>query len=293
MASGAGNSVFFVGHWMRRMVMASLDTGTEDLLATLEDGVAVLTLNRPQARNAMSGDMNAALQTMLAQCELDPAVKVIVLTGAGKGFCAGGDVKGMAASGDGTVGDNTIDGAIHRQRVHQRATSGKLFKIPKPTIAALPGAAAGAGLSLALACDMRIMASTAIMTTAFARVGFSGDYGGTYFMTQLVGSAKARELYYLSDRVTAEEALRLGLTNWVCEPEALMDKTMEIAGRLASGPTVAYRYMKENLNRAMSGEVDDCLDLEATHHVHCGQTADHREAAKAFVEKREPVFTGR
>jgi 2-(1,2-epoxy-1,2-dihydrophenyl)acetyl-CoA isomerase len=273
--------------------MASIDTGTEDLLASLEKGVGLLTLNRPQARNAMSGDMNAALQAMLAQFELDPAVKVIVLTGAGKGFCAGGDVKGMAASAGGTVGDNTIDGAIHRQRLNQRATAGKLFKIPKPTIAALPGAAAGAGLSLALACDMRIMSSNAILTTAFARVGFSGDYGGTYFMTQLVGSAKARELYYLSDRVSADEALRLGLTNWVCEPEVLMDKTMEIANRLATGPTVAYRYMKENLNRAMTGDVDDCMDLEATHHVHCGQTADHREAAKAFVEKREPVFIGR
>ena len=137
------------------------------------------------------------------------------------------------------------------------------------------------------------MASTAVLTTAFARVGFSGDYGGTYFLTQLVGSAKARELYYLSERVSAEEALRLGLANWVCAPEELAARTREIATRLAKGPTVAYRYMKENLNRAMSGEADDCLDLEATHHVHCGQTEDHREAAKAFVEKREPVFKGR
>jgi 2-(1,2-epoxy-1,2-dihydrophenyl)acetyl-CoA isomerase len=136
------------------------------------------------------------------------------------------------------------------------------------------------------------MASTAIMTTAFARVGFSGDYGGTYFLTQLVGSAKARELYFLSDRVGAEEALRLGLVNWVSEPDALAARTHEIALRLASGPTVAYRYMKENLNRAMAGEVDDCLDLEATHHIHCGQTEDHREATKAFVEKREPRFVG-
>jgi 2-(1,2-epoxy-1,2-dihydrophenyl)acetyl-CoA isomerase len=241
----------------------------------------------------MSRAMIDALATQLAAAEIDSAVKCIVLTGAGKGFCAGGDVKGMAARGDGTVGDNTIDGAIHLQRVKQRATAGKLFKMPKPTLAALPGAAAGAGLSLALSCDLRIMASTAIMTTAFARVGFSGDYGGTYFLSQLVGSAKARELYFLSDRVSAEEALRLGLTNWVCEPDQLAGKTREIARRLAQGPTVAYRYMKENLNRAMAGEVDDCLDLEATHHVHCGQTEDHREATKAFVEKREPVFKGR
>jgi 2-(1,2-epoxy-1,2-dihydrophenyl)acetyl-CoA isomerase len=273
--------------------MTTIDTGTNDLLASLENGVAVLTLNRPEARNAMSGEMNAALQTLLADLELNPAVKCIVLTGAGKGFCAGGDVKGMAASGDGTVGDATIDGAIHQQRVNQRATAGKLYKMPKPTIAALPGAAAGAGLSLALACDMRVMSNTAIMTTAFARVGFSGDYGGTYFMTQLIGAAKARQLYFLSERVSAAEALDLGLTNWVCEPEELMAKAMEIANKIAAGPTVAFRYMKENLNRAVSGDVDDCLDLEATHHVHTGQTQDHKEAAKAFVEKREPTFKGR
>lgn len=270
-----------------------LQTGTDHLLASLDEGVATLTLNRPEARNAMSGEMNSALQQMLAALELDPAVKCIVLTGAGKGFCAGGDVKGMAARGDGTVGDNTIDGAIHRQRINQRATAGKLWKMPKPTLASLPGAAAGAGLSLALACDLRIMASNAILTTAFARVGFSGDYGGTYFMTQLVGSAKAKELYYLSDRVSAEEALRLGLTNWVCEPDELAERTREIAQRLAKGPSVAYRYMKENLNRAIAGDVDECLDLEATHHIHCGQTEDHRAAVKAFVEKREPVFVGR
>ena len=271
-----------------------IDTGTEDLLANLDEGVLTLTLNRPQARNAMSGEMTSALQKMLADAELNPAVRCIVLTGAGKGFCAGGDVKGMAARGDGTVGDNTIDGAIHRQRLNQRATAGKLYKMPKPTLAALPGAAAGAGLSLALACDLRIMASNAIMTTAFARVGFSGDYGGTFFMSQLVGTAKARELYFLSDRVSAEQAVELGLTNWVCEPDVLAERSREIALRLANGPTVAYRYMKENFNRALSsGDVDDCMDLEATHHVHCGQTEDHRAAVKAFVEKQEPVFKGR
>ena len=274
--------------------MATVATGTDDLLADLDEGVLTLTLNRPEARNAMSGGMTAALSEQLASAELDPEVRCIVLTGAGKGFCAGGDVKGMAASGDGTVGQNTIDGAIHRQRINQRATAGKLYSMPKPTIAALPGAAAGAGLSLALSCDLRIMASNAIMTTAFGRVGFSGDYGGTFFMSQLVGTAKARELYFLSDRVSAEEALRIGLTNWVCEPEELADKAKELAARLASGPTVAYRYMKENFDRAISsGDVDDCLDLEATHHIHCGQTEAHRNATKAFVEKREPVFQGR
>jgi len=272
--------------------MADIDTGTDHLLASLTDGVLTLTMNRPEARNALTPDMLGAIAEKLAWAELDPSVKCIVITGSGGGFCAGGDVKAMNARNAGGQA-LSIDERIHRQRVSQRATAGKLFKMPKPTIAVLPGAAAGAGLAIALSCDLRIMASNAIMTTAFAKVGFSGDYGGTYFMTKLIGAAKARELYLLSDRVSADEALRLGLTNWVVGPEDLAAKTKEIADRLAAGATVAFRYMKENLNRAMEGDWDDCLDLEVTHHVHCGETEDHRNAAKAFVEKRAPVFTGR
>lgn len=271
----------------------TIDTSTTDLLASLDSGVLTLTLNRPEARNALSREMNQALQQQLAQAEIDPAVRCIVLTGAGKAFCSGGDVKGMAgASNNGTAQAMTIDEKIHRQRINQQATAGKLFKIPKPTLAVLPGAAAGAGLALALACDMRIMVESAILTTAFARVGFSGDYGGSYFLTQLVGSAKAREMYFLSDRVDADEALRLGLVNWVCTPEALAEQTRSISSRLAAGPAVAYRYMKENLNRAVGCEIDECLDMEATHHIHCSQTEDHRNAVRAFVDKREPVFKG-
>jgi 2-(1,2-epoxy-1,2-dihydrophenyl)acetyl-CoA isomerase len=271
-----------------------IDTGTTHLLASLSQGVLTLTLNRPEARNAMSGEMNAALAAMLASAETDPRVGCIVLTGAGGAFCAGGDVKGMAARAAAGAPALTIDEAIHLQRLNQRAVSGKLATLPKPTLAAIPGAAAGAGLAMALACDMRIMASKAIMTTAFAKVGFAGDYGGTYFLTQLVGPARARELYYLSDRISADQALAMGLTNWVCEADALVAQAQAIGARLAAGPRVAYRYMKENINRAItSGDLMDCLDLEATHHVHCAQTEDHKEAAKAFVEKREPVFRGR
>ena len=270
--------------------MKHLDTGTEHLIAKIENNVGYLIMNRPEARNAMSSEMNGALQEKIAEFELDEEVRCIVLTGAGNAFCAGGDVKGMNAKNEGDDEKDTIDKAIHRQRDNQRGTSGKLYKMPKPTIASLPGAAAGAGLSYALSCDLRIMSSAAFMTTAFAKVGFSGDYGGTYFMSQLIGSAKARELYFLSDRVSAEEALNLGLTNWVVEADNLEAKTKEIAEQLASGPSVAFRYMKENLNRAMNGDVDSCLDLEATHHVHCGQTMDHKNAVKAFVEKRQPVW---
>ncbi len=273
--------------------MKNLDTGTEHLIAKIENNVGYLIMNRPEARNAMSSEMNGALQEKIAKFELDEEVRCVVLTGAGNAFCAGGDVKGMNAKNKGDSEKDTIDKAIHRQRDNQRGTSGKLYKMPKPTIASLPGAAAGAGLSYALSCDLRIMSSTAFMTTAFAKVGFSGDYGGTYFMSQLIGSAKARELYFLSDRVSAEEALSLGLTNWVVDADNLEAKTKEIAEQLATGPSVAYRYMKENLNRAMNGDVDECLDLEATHHVHCGQTTDHKNAVKAFVEKQQPKFSGK
>jgi 2-(1,2-epoxy-1,2-dihydrophenyl)acetyl-CoA isomerase len=269
----------------------ALVTGTSDLLAHVEDGIAVLTMNRPERRNALSTEMLEALGNTLAQCESDSGVAVVVLTGSGGAFCAGGDVKGMAAAREGAADD--IDTRIHRQRLSQRATSGRLYQMPKPTLAALPGAAAGAGLALALACDLRIAADNAVMTTAFAKVGFSGDYGGTFFLTRLVGSAKARELYYLSDRVTMAEAEKLGLVNWVVPADQLMTRTMETARRLADGPRVAYRYMKENLNRAVAGEFTDCLDLEGTHHIHTGLTEDHREAARAFVEKRTPQFKGR
>ena len=276
------------------MTDRTFDTGTDDLIAEVDQGVMTITLNRPDRRNAMSDAMLNGLVASLADAEGATDVGAVLLTGAGGGFCAGGDVKGMAASGgEGGGSPLQYDARVHNQRRNQRDTSGKLYEMPKPTIAALPGAAAGAGLGLALACDLRYAADTAVMTTAFARVGFSGDYGGTWFMSRLVGSAKARELYYLSERVDMDEALRLGLVNGVFPADQLMDEATAIARRLAAGPTVAYRYMKENLNRAVHGEMGECLDMEAAHHIHCGTTEDHKNAVQAFVEKREPVFKGR
>lgn len=272
--------------------MTRLDTGTEDLLAEVDGGVAVLTMNRPDRLNAMSEAMMAAMDRVLGDVEAEATVGCVVLTGAGGAFCAGGDVKAMAERPAGEQGQS-LDAAIARQRLRQRATSGRLWQMPKPTIAAITGPAAGAGLSLALACDLRYAVEGAVLTTAFARVGFSGDYGGTWFLTRLVGSAKAKELYYFSDRISAADAERLGIVNAVF-PAADFDlEVRQRARRLAEGPRLAYRYMKENLNRAVSGEVGECMDIEATHHVHTGLTQDHREAAKAFAERREPRFTGR
>ena len=272
----------------------TIETGTDHLHARVEDRVAILTMNRPERRNALSGEMIAGLALALNEAETATDVGCIVLTGAGGAFCAGGDVKGMD---EGNRSRNTapipIDARIHGQRLSQRNTAGRIYEMPKPVVGSIPGAAAGAGLSLALACDLRIASEKALLVTAFARVGFSGDYGGTWFLTKLVGRAKARELYYLSERIDAKQAEQLGLVNRVVAESALEEQTLELARRLANGPTVAYRYMKENINRAVSGDFGDCMDLEATHHVHTGLTEDHREATRAFVEKREPTFKGR
>ena len=221
-------------------------------------------------------------------------VGCVVVTGAGGAFSAGGDVKAMAEGARSDGGPRlSLDARIHRQRLSQRATSGRIWSMPKPTIAAIPGPAAGAGFSLALACDLRYAATGAVLTTAFARVAFAGDYGGTWFLTQLVGPARAKELYYFSERISVEDAERMGIVNAVFPPDQLEVEVMRRAHRLASGPSIAYRYMKENLNRAVTGELGDCMDLEVTHHIHTGRTEDHREAAQAFVDKREPRFSGR
>jgi len=261
-----------------------------DLLESTKDGVALLTLNRPDRLNALSGPMLDALLDTLPRLAADPGVGVVVLTGAGRAFCAGGDVKAMAEGRE--FGGDTLEdkAAALRQKME---VSRWLHEMPKPTLAMVRGAAAGAGLSMALACDLRIAGETARFATAFARVGYSGDFGGSFFLTQLVGTAKARELYFTAEILDAPAALALGLVNRVVPDVRLEEEALGLAARLARGPRIAYRYMKRNMNAAESGGLKELLDLEAWHHTRTGFTDDHREAAKAFVEKREPVFRGR
>lgn len=261
-----------------------------DLLEQVKDGVAVLTLNRPDRLNAMSRPMLDALLEALPRLAEDPAVGVVVLTGAGRGFCAGGDVKAMAEGNE--LGGQTMEDRAQALRSRME-TSRWLHEMPKPTIAMMRGPAAGAGLSLAMACDMRIASDTVKLGTAFARVGYSGDFGGSYYLTQLVGTAKARELYFTAELLDAQQALGLGLVNRVVADARLEEETMALASRLARGPRVAFRYMKRNMNAAESASLKDMLDLEAWNHTRTGMTEDHREAARAFVEKREPQFKGR
>jgi 2-(1,2-epoxy-1,2-dihydrophenyl)acetyl-CoA isomerase len=195
---------------------------TMDLLESIKDGVATLTMNRPDRLNAMSGPMLDAMLEALNRLAEDPAVGAVVLTGAGKGFCAGGDVKAMAEGAEFAGGTMEEKAQALRSRME---TSRLLHEMPKPTIAMVRGAAAGAGLSLALACDIRVASDNARFGTAFARVGYSGDFGGSYYLTQLVGTAKARELYYTAELVDAAQALALGIVNRVVPDARLEEET--------------------------------------------------------------------
>jgi 2-(1,2-epoxy-1,2-dihydrophenyl)acetyl-CoA isomerase len=264
---------------------------SEELLYRLENRVAVLTLNRPERLNALTRDMMQALLVRLSACAIDDAVGCVVVTGAGGAFCSGGDVRVQAkVAAEGTA--QTPEQRTDTLRASMEA-SRLLHEMPKPTIAMVNGVAAGAGLSLALACDLRIAGRSARMTTAFAKVGLSGDYGGTWFLTQLVGTAKARELYFLSEVLDAARIEALGLANRVAADEELAAMTMTLAERLANGPSVALRYMKRNLNVAESGTLATGLDSEAYGMLRARASEDHKEAARAFVEKRAPVFRGR
>jgi 2-(1,2-epoxy-1,2-dihydrophenyl)acetyl-CoA isomerase len=263
---------------------------TQDLLESIKDGVAVLTLNRPDRLNALSRPMLDGMLEALPRLADDPEVGAIVVTGAGRGFCAGGDVKAMAEGTE--MGGVTMEEKAQALRSRMEV-SRWLHELPKPTIAMVRGAAAGAGLSIALACDLRVASDTARFGTAFARVGYSGDFGGSWFLTQLVGTAKARELYYTAELIDAAQALALGMVNRVVPDARLEEETMALARTLASGPRVALRYMKRNMNAAESNSLTEHLDLEAWHHTRTGMTEDHREAAKAFVAKRAPIFKGR
>jgi enoyl-CoA hydratase/carnithine racemase len=266
----------------------TIETGTDQLLCRVEEGVALVTLNRPEARNALSVELKQALARLVPQLGADPGVGCLLLSGAGGAFCAGGDTKLMAREGR----PPSFEERVRRLRV-EHGVPLALHRIEKPTVAALPGPAAGAGLSLALACDLRIAAESAFVTTSYARLGLSGDYGGSWFLTRLVGTARARELYFTGDRLGARECERLGLVNRVVPDAELAHESLALARRIAAGPPIALGYMKDTLNRALQDDLEACLDLEAERMVRSAMTEDYLEAVRAFAERRAPVFRGR
>ena len=264
----------------------------QDLIESFENGIATLTMNRPEARNAFTREMMDGLSQALPRLAVDPAVRLVVITGAGNAFCAGGDVKSFAKNAAGAPVSQTFDTKVADLRVRMDVARW-LHEMPKPTLAVIPGPAAGAGLSVALACDLRIAADDAKMTTAFSKIGLSGDFGGSYFLNYLVGAAKAREMYFTGQVISGAEAARIGLVNRAVPAAQLPAAANAWATELAALPTVAVGYMKRNLNTALRGSLSDVLDAEAIHMIRTFETEDHKGAAVAFVEKRPPSFHGR
>jgi enoyl-CoA hydratase/carnithine racemase len=270
-----------------------IDTGTDELLCVIRDRVAIITLNRPEVRNAMSDNLTPALRTMIKTCGENPEIGALLITGAGTAFCAGGNVKGMGAHRDKKRLEMSHEDKVADLQERQRLLTGALVSVRKPTIAALPGPAVGAGLALAMACDIRIAAQSAFVSTGYLRVGLSGDYGIAWLLTRLVGTARARELMFTADKVDAARCEAIGLVNRVVPDEKLQSEAFAMARSMAEGPTLALRYMKDNLDEALFFDFVSARDSEAERLTRLTTTADHREAVQAFIDKRKPAFTGK
>jgi 2-(1,2-epoxy-1,2-dihydrophenyl)acetyl-CoA isomerase len=280
------------------MTMNSNDESTSDieaggtldvpLAADREGRVLILTLNRPDRLNALTPELHEQLHHAVEAASRDAAIGAVVLTGAGRAFCSGGDMGGRK---DSAAAAPTMEQRADELRRHGE-TARLLHDMPKPTLAMVNGVAAGAGLALALACDLRIASHDSILTTAYVKVAMSGDLGSSYFLTQLVGSARARELLFLSERIDAAEAHRIGLVSRVVDAGSLRSTTLQVARQLAEGPAVALRYIKRNLACAETRSLDEVLESEAFGMARCGRTQDVKEAARAFREKRPPIFKG-
>jgi len=264
------------------------ETGTPEVLCEVQERVAKITLNRPDAKNALTMEMKQALYALVRDLEDDPEVGCFLLTGEGDAFSAGGDTKRMKKEGKPPVMEDR-----QRQLRWEHELPRMLHQSSKPSIAAIHGAAAGAACSIALSCDLRIASERGFILTSFARLGLSGDYGGTWFLTQLVGPAKAREIYFTAERVDAETCLELGIFNRVVPAESLQDEAFALAAQIASGPPIALRWMKANLNRALTEDLETCLRYEADRMVRGALTDDYVEAVAAFAEKRKPDFKGK
>lgn len=263
-------------------------TSSDAITYTMADGVATIMMNRPDAMNALNTDMKEQLRDRVVQAAADDTVRAVVLTGSGRAFCAGQDLKEHATMLD--ADHEPLGDTIHE---HYNPTVRALLTMPKPVVAVVNGLAVGAGMSFACACDLRIAAESAAFNVAFASVGLSCDTGMSWTLPRLVGWAKARELLLSPRTIPSAEALRLGLVTEVVPDEDLPERGSELAARLAEGPTVAYGAIKSALAVSASATLDDALEHEGRMMMHAGNTSDHREAVTAFVEKRKPQFRGR
>ena len=261
----------------------------ECLIHEVKDSIATLTLNRPDRLNALGGTLRDDLHDALTRSAADPEVRVIIITGAGKGFCSGGDVKAMSEAKEGKRARPLMEKiAPGRDR-----TLLAMREAPQPIIAAVNGAAAGAGFNLALGCDIRLASTAAKFSQAFVKRGLHPDWGGTYFLPRIVGMAKACELIFTGAVIDAAEALRLGIVSQVVAPEDLMPAAQTLARAIAAGPPIAIRLAKRGLYRNAESDLRTALEYETFAQNTCFETEDAAEGIRAFVEKRAPQFKGR
>ncbi|WP_426509927.1 enoyl-CoA hydratase-related protein [Dactylosporangium sp. McL0621] len=259
------------------------------LVERTETGVAILTLNRPDALNSLTDALKVALRDTLADVAADESVRAVVLTGAGRAFCGGQDLREHAGSLDAGTGSS-----LSTVTEHYNPIATTLAGMPKPVVAAVNGMAAGAGASLALLADFRVGGPRTAFLMAFANVGLAGDTGISWSLPRIVGHAKATELLLLAEPVKAEAAAALGMLTRLAESdEDVLPTAVELADRLAAGPTVAYGQIKRELAAGGAGSLADALAVEAQAQTACGHTADHRNATAAFVAKQKPVYEGR
>ena len=264
------------------------------VLTAIDAGVATLTLNRPDRLNALTEPMMDEIAGTLRAWSIDPPVRCVVLAGAGRGFCAGYDLSGGGSGDDRAERTEPMrpDEAAARMAIHAEIPL-LLHRMAKPTVARIGGAAAGSGLVMAAACDLRIAARSARFKLAFASAGRCGDPGGSYLLTRLLGAARAREMFLLDEPLTGEQALAAGLVTRVVDDEALDAECAALAQRLASGPTAAFAAMKRNLNAAATGSLEETMALEAVANAQISLLShDAGEAARAFMERRAPDFRG-
>ncbi|MBI4081418.1 MAG: enoyl-CoA hydratase [Candidatus Lambdaproteobacteria bacterium] len=265
---------------------------TDELLVEIKNRVGILTLNRPDKLNSLTPTMGDAATAALKAMLTSDDVGCVLLTGAGRGFCAGGDIKRMSEGTSISSAAATLEGSIDSLRARHEFPL-LLQTMPKVTIAVVNGVAAGAGMGMALACDLRICSDQARFGTAFAGIGYSGDFGITWGLTHAVGPAKAKELLFLPDLIGAEEALRVGIVNRVVPHEKLWEEALAVAERIAHGPMLSYRYMKQNVNMAVLADYRTMLEREPETQGRCRSSEDHKEGVAAFMEKRKANFRGR
>ncbi len=262
----------------------------DPILFDVSDKVLTITLNNPSKLNPIADDMTFPAIGRLGDAVRNPGIGAIVVTGAGRAFCAGGDVSNMRGS-DPSGQPQTFERSVDHQR-ERHLLPYLLHTIPKVTIAAVNGHAVGAGLGIAASCDLRFSSTRGKFGTAFANVGLGGDFGTTWQLTRLLGESKAKELFFLPDIIDAQEALRIGLVNRVLPEESFSEDVHELAARIAKGPLVSYRWMKQNVNQSSVSDFMTMLEKEAVTHLRCGQTEDHKEGVAAFMEKRTADFRG-